>query len=149
MKIKDVFKISILYFVTFQCTSSELQDMIKSVYLRSQELKEMINNLEVVIANQSKIIQEQREQIANLEGKSFMRTLKSQNIEKKNKNFDNSISSTYQQKDNNWKLKGIRILVDTTLTGYRNQKPPFSSDLSRQVELKTASLADGIKMFLE
>ncbi len=82
MKIKDVFKISVLYFVTLQCTSCELQDMIKSVYLRSQELQEIINKLEVVIANQSKIIQEQREQISNLEGKSFMRTLKSKNIKK-------------------------------------------------------------------
>ncbi len=41
-----------------------------------------------------------------------------------NKNFDNSISSTYQQNDNIWKLKdnvsiGYRgILVVTTLTAF-------------------------------
>ncbi len=52
---------------------------------------------------------------------------KSLKIEK-NKNLDNSIiSSTYHQKDNIWKLKGKitkvyrGILVETTMTRYRNQ----------------------------
>ena len=83
MKVKEFLQISVLYLASIQSINSELQDMIKSVYLRAQELEEIINKLQILIANQSEtiikqevlitnqsnIIEEQKEQISNLMGR--------------------------------------------------------------------------------
>ncbi len=73
MDFKVFIRISFVYFTTtgIQRVNSELQELIKSAYLRSQEIEAIRNRHEVLIANQSKIIEEQRQQIANFEGRFF------------------------------------------------------------------------------
>ncbi len=71
MDFKVFIRISLLHFTIIQSITSELQELIKSAYLRSQELEEIRNRHEVLIANQSKIVEEQREQIAKFEGRFF------------------------------------------------------------------------------
>ena len=57
--------------------------------------------------------------------------------EMSNKNSDNSISSTYQQKDNFWKLKGQRYRESNSVDSDRflQETPPLLVQ-PRKVELK-------------
>ncbi len=69
MNVKTCLQIMLLYFATLPSINSELEDLIKSVYLRSNELEKIIKGQEDVIANQSKVIEQQKELISSMQGK--------------------------------------------------------------------------------
>ncbi len=59
----------LLYFAMLPSINSELENLIKSVYLRSNELERIVKTQEAVIANQSEVIDQQKELISGLQGK--------------------------------------------------------------------------------
>ena len=69
MNAKDLLKISLLCFAIISSINCELQELIRKAYLRSHELEEIINKQEALIANLSKIIEDQKGDIAYQPGK--------------------------------------------------------------------------------
>ena len=62
--VKDnIFLLVILHFTFYQIGDCELQELMKSVLIRTQEWKEVISQQEILISNQTKIIEDQKELI--------------------------------------------------------------------------------------